>query len=118
MTKYIDADKIRSEVERIQETGCESPISVCNDILSFIDFLQHEQLNNNVKEKAISLQIQAYLNTASDELYSPGKPLYTEEHYEGIHECMLMWQKLHQYYFSTIREQPNMDLEKEFIILN
>ena len=41
--KYIDADKIRSEVERIQETGCESPISVCNDILSFIDFLQQEQ---------------------------------------------------------------------------
>lgn len=43
MSKYIDADKIRSEVERIQETGCASPISVCNDILSFIDFLQQEQ---------------------------------------------------------------------------
>lgn len=43
MGKYIDTDKIRSEVERIQETGCESPISVCNDILSFIDSLQQEQ---------------------------------------------------------------------------
>lgn len=41
--KYIDAEKIRSEVERIKEAGCASPISVCNDILSFIDFLQQEQ---------------------------------------------------------------------------
>lgn len=41
--KYIDAEKIRSEVERIKETGCESPISVCNDILSFIDYLQQEK---------------------------------------------------------------------------
>lgn len=43
MTKYIDAEKLRSEVERIKGTGCESPISVCNDILSSIDFLQQEQ---------------------------------------------------------------------------
>ncbi len=43
MSKYIDADKLRSEVERIKKTDCESPISVCNDILSFIDFLQEEQ---------------------------------------------------------------------------
>lgn len=41
--KYIEAEKIRSEVERLKEMGCESPILVCNDILSFIDFLQHEQ---------------------------------------------------------------------------
>lgn len=40
---YIDAKKLRAEVERIKESGCESPISVCNDILSFIDTLQQEQ---------------------------------------------------------------------------
>lgn len=66
--QYIDTDKIRSEVKRIQETDCESPISVCNDILSFIDFLQHEQssLSDNLDEAAHSY-------SESDEpLYSPG----------------------------------------------
>ena len=41
--EYIDAKKLRSEVERIKETGCESPILVCDDILSFIDYLEEEQ---------------------------------------------------------------------------
>lgn len=109
MEKYIDAEKLLVVLERQNVDK-----KVIEPLISIIESLQQEQLNNNVKEKAISLQIQAYLNTASDELYSPGKPLYTEEHYEGIHECMLMWQKLHQYYFSTMREQPNMDLEKEY----
>lgn len=65
------------------------------------------------EEKALSLQIQAYLTTASDELYAPGKPLCTEEHHKGIHECMKMWQKLHQYYFSTKQEQPKVDFKIE-----
>ena len=51
------------------------------------------------KELSFSLQIQAYLNTASDELYAKGKPLYSERRLEDIHKCMLMWQKLHNAYF-------------------
>ena len=51
------------------------------------------------KELSLSLQIQAYLNTASDELYAKGKPLYSEKRLEDIHKCMLMWQKLHNAYF-------------------
>jgi len=74
---------------------------------------ESEQLDENAKEKALSLQIQAYLTTASDELYAPGKPLYTEEKHKEIHECMKMWQKLHQYYFSTNQEQTEADLENE-----
>lgn len=69
---------------------------------------QQEQPDANEAEKALSLQIQAYLTTASDELYAPGKPLYTKEHHEGVHECMKMWQKLHNYYFSTKQEQPKI----------
>lgn len=72
--------------------------------------LKQEQSEANEVEKALSLQIQAYLTTASDELYAPGKPLYTKEHHEGIHECMKMWQKLHQYYFQTKQEQPENTL--------
>ena len=51
------------------------------------------------KELSLSLQIQSYLNTASDELYAKGKSLYSEKRIEDIHKCMLMWQKLHNAYF-------------------
>ena len=54
---------------------------------------------NRSKELSLSLQIQAYLNTASDELYAKGKPLYSEKKIEYIHKCILMWQKLHHAYF-------------------
>lgn len=129
MIKYIDIDKLKAEIERLKDEytdiaidshyGTVNANSVVDDLeqlLSLITSLQQEQLNTNVKEKAISLQIQAYLTTASDELYAPGKPLYTESHHKGIHECMLMWQKLHQYYFSTMQEQPEYGyLSTEYI---
>ena len=51
------------------------------------------------KELSLSLQIQAYLNTASDELYAKGKPLYSEKRIEDVHKCMNMWAKLHNSYF-------------------
>lgn len=66
------------------------------------------------KELALSLQIQAYLNTAGDELYAKGKPLYSKSHLEGIHMCMKMWAKLHDYYFyKNTCENKEVDLEKE-----
>jgi hypothetical protein len=69
---------------------------------------------NRDKELALSLQIQAYLNTASDELYGKGKPLYSKSHLEGIHECMKMWAKLHDYYFyKNTYKNKEVDLEKE-----
>ena len=52
------------------------------------------------KELSLSLQIQSFLTTASDELYAKGRPLYTKEKYEEIHQCMLMWKKLHAHYFN------------------
>ena len=54
------------------------------------------------KKLSLSLQIQAYLNTASDELYASGKPLCSEKHIKDIHKCMLMWKKLHDSYFNRI----------------
>ena len=57
--KYIDAERLRAEVNEIQESGCASPISVCNDILSFIDYLQQEQpevdLEKEIEDYAYSL---------------------------------------------------------------
>lgn len=52
------------------------------------------------KEVSLSLQIQAFLTTASDELYAEGRTLYSKEKYEEIHQCMLMRQKLHNNYFN------------------
>lgn len=57
------------------------------------------------KELSISLQIQAYLTTASDELYAIGKPLHSEDKLKEIHQCMLMWQKLHNHYFKGILQK-------------
>lgn len=125
MNTYIDADKLIAEIERrkkLLENGTGHPevmkrvegvLKGYNSILGLIKSQQQEQPEVNKVEKALSLQIQAYLTTASDELYAPGKPLYTKEHHEGIHECMKMWQKLHQYYFSTKQAHPEVDLEKE-----
>lgn len=114
--KYIDADKLKAKIKELNlvtKTYDEQVafINALAMVVETITSLQQEQPEANEIEKALSLQIQAYLTTASDELYAPGKPLYTEEHHEGIHECMKMWQKLHQYYFSTKQEQPEVDLE-------
>ena len=78
------------------------------EMLDYVKGLNIQSVCEDVsKEKSLSLQIQAYLNTASDELYAKGKPLYSEEHHKGIHECMQMWQKLHNAYFhNLIKEQP------------
>lgn len=59
-------------------------------------------MSEKEKELSISLQIQAYLTTASDELYASGKPLHSEDKLKEIHQCMLMWQKLHNHYFKDI----------------
>ena len=102
---------VRKEfAEQFQKLGAEIQAGQS----SFVGAMnQQEQPEVADKEKSLSIQIQAYLNTASDELYAPGKPLYTKEHHKGIHECMRMWQKLHHYYFSTKQEQSEVDLEKE-----
>ena len=61
--------------------------------------------NEKDKELSMSLQIQAYLTTASDELYAIGKPLHSEDKLKEIHQCMLMWQKLHNHYFKDILQK-------------
>ncbi len=117
MNKYIDADKLIAEIERLNslvpyennDRHDEGLHDAYKAVKNVICSLQQEQSETNETEKALSLQIQAYLTTCSDELYAPGKPLYTKEHHEEIHECMKMWQKLHHYYFSTKQEQPEVD---------
>ena len=137
MEQYINKDTLVAEIERLisngqvelqksQENNDEENyivwaehIATCIKVLSLIDTLEVKEVDylcdeNRDKELALSLQIQAYLNTASDELYGNGKPLYSKSHLEGIHECMKMWVKLHDYYFyKHTCENKEVDLEKE-----
>ena len=111
MAQYIDKDALAAEIDRRIQFFTEESGNSNSDIVialfglkSFLDTLEVKEVDspcdeNWDKELALSLQIQAYLNTASDELYGKGKPLYSKSHLEGIHECMKMWAKLHDYYF-------------------
>jgi len=45
--KYIDSEKLIAEIERLREE-CSSPISVCNDILSLIEFMQEQQKDKQI----------------------------------------------------------------------
>lgn len=51
---------------------------------------RHKERN---KELSLSLGIHAYLNTLSDNMFTKGEDV------KGIHDCMKMWQKLHNRYF-------------------
>lgn len=58
------------------------------------------------KELSLSLGIAAYLNTLDDIMFARG------EDNMGIHDCMKMWQKLHNRYFysnDTGYESPQTD---------
>ncbi len=43
---------IKAEVERLKESGCASPISVCNDLISFIESLQKEPVSDDLNKVA------------------------------------------------------------------
>lgn len=107
--ELIDKAALIAEIEKLKAylqipNAQLEAIQVCDNVISVINTLKVKEVDfhcdeNWDKELALSLQIQAYLNTASDELYAQGKPLYSKSHLEGIHECMKMWVKLHNYYF-------------------
>ena len=61
-------------------------------IRGLIDKYKKEQKERN-KELSLSLGIAAHLNTLSDDMFARGEDV------KGIHECMKMWQKLHNRYF-------------------
>lgn len=108
----------RKEIEQACISGGDAGVTLARD-QRYKENLEVKEMDfpcdeNRDKELALSLQIQAYLNTASDELYGKGKPLYSKSHLEGIHECMKMWAKLHDYYFyKNTCENKEVDLEKE-----
>ena len=91
------------------------------ELLSFLDTLKEQPVCEDVrKEKSLSLQIQAYLNTCSDELYAEGKPLHSEYRQKEIHDCMAMWKKLHDYFFynkpfQSVSEELEEEIERMYL---
>lgn len=43
-----DKEKIKVEIERLKESGCASPIVICDTLLSFIDSLQEEPVSDDL----------------------------------------------------------------------
>lgn len=42
-----DKEKIKAEIERLKESGCASPIVICDTLLAFIDSMQEEPVSKN-----------------------------------------------------------------------
>lgn len=74
-------------------------IEVTDENDPYKDWTMTQKQKERNKELSLSLGIQAYLNTASDELFAKGKPYHKPEDLKQIHDCMKMWQKLHNRYF-------------------
>ena len=45
-----DKEKIRAEIERLKESGCASPIVICDTLLAFIDSLQEEPVSEELED--------------------------------------------------------------------
>ncbi len=52
-----DKEKIRAEIERLKESGCASPIVICDTLLAFIDSMQEEPVSDNLEA-----EIEDYMN--------------------------------------------------------
>ncbi len=47
-----DKEKIKAEIERLKESGCASPIVICDTLLAFIDSMQEEPVNEELEKVA------------------------------------------------------------------
>lgn len=46
-----ELQKIKAEVERLKGSGCASPISVCDDLISFIESLEKEHVSDDLNDE-------------------------------------------------------------------
>ena len=44
-----ELEKIKVEIERLKESGCASPIVICDTLLAFIDSLQEEPVSEELE---------------------------------------------------------------------
>lgn len=64
---------IKAEVERLKGSGCASPISVCNDLISFIESLQKEHASESIDDLEISCDAELCFAHTGCKFYNPNK---------------------------------------------
>ena len=73
-----DKEKIKVEIERLKESGCASPIVICDTLLAFIDSLQEEPVNEELEAekqfKAGDVVMYVSRHPAYSGLYLLGNP--------------------------------------------
>lgn len=68
-----ELQKIKAEVERLKGSGCASPISVCNDLISFIESLQKEHASESIDDLEISCDAELCFAHTGCKFYNPNK---------------------------------------------
>lgn len=61
-----DKEKIKVEIERLKESGCASPIVICDTLLAFIDSMQEKPVSTDILRKAS----EEYLKVLSETPYN------------------------------------------------
>ena len=64
---------IKAEVERLKESGCASPISVCDDLISLIESLEKEHVSESIDDLEISCDAELCFAHSGCKFYNPNK---------------------------------------------
>ena len=105
------------EVQKKLDETCKESIRKLIKMVNKYEKKRKERKERN-KELSLSLGIHAYLNTLSDCMFARGEDV------KRIHDCMKMWQKLHNRYFygndtgydSKQADSVNWDMMKEVFV--
>ena len=89
-----DKEKIKAEIERLKESGCASPIVICDTLLAFIDSMQEEPVSDDLEIAACQS-----FNSACEDLNKEDKDsaTYVKEYFKELWMCAFKdgahWQK-------------------------
>lgn len=79
-----DKEKIKAEIERLKESGCASPIVICDTLLAFIDSMQEEPVSDDLEIAACQS-----FNSACEDLNKEDKDsaTYLKEYFKELWMC-------------------------------
>ena len=103
-----DKEKIRAEIERLKESGCASPIVICDTLLAFIDSMQEKPVSTDILRKAS----EEYLKVLSETPYN-NTPVTNAQ--TVVKELVNYLDNPSEYYPDHITEPVSEDMEAEFL---
>lgn len=98
-------NKIRAEIERLKESGCASPIVICDTLLAFIDSMQEEPVSDDLENAALEYA------THYDKNWSEVKDGYIAENEVEAFKAGAKWQKNHLWKSAEGSDLPIIDRE-------